>query len=159
MGFFLLALFIFWLIVEITTLSYVAGLLGSALDAVVVLLLISLVGAWLTKRAGLGAGRRIREAQRQGRTPSGELIGGFLVLVAGVLLVAPGFVSGALGLLLLLPPVRAGVRALLVRRFRDRANMVFVKTETRSGRSSRPEVWDVDSWEDPPGSAEIEGPR
>ena len=43
-----------------------------------------------------------------------------LVIFGGALLLTPGFISDLLGLLLLLPPTRAIVRAILVRRFADR---------------------------------------
>jgi UPF0716 protein FxsA len=160
MGLFLLALFILWALAELAALSAVAGAVG-ILDALAILLLISVAGAFLTKRAGFGAARRVRRAQAEGRLPSNELIDGLLIFVAGVLLVVPGFVSGALGLLLLLPPVRIGTRLLVVRRFRGYGEMVVVRT--RDGRrTGASEVLDAESWEDPPeapGQSEIEAPR
>ena len=50
--------------------------------------------------------------------PSKELVDGFLILTAGVLMVTPGFVTDYSGFLLLLPPTRAIVRRLLIGRFR-----------------------------------------
>lgn len=150
MGFFLLALFIAWLLAELAALSWVAELLGSTFDALVLVFLISLVGAWLTKRAGLGAARRIRQARDEGKTPSSELADGTLILAAGALLVVPGFVSGVVGAALLVPPVRAGVRILLLRRFERGSRLVVVSrsSTTTMRRGSAAEVWDVESWED-----------
>lgn len=173
MGLFLLALFILWVAAEWAALAAVAEALGSFLDALVILLLISVAGSMLTKRAGFGAARRVRQAQAEGRAPSGELIDGLLILVAGVMLVVPGFVSGAVGLLLLLPPVRAGVRLLLLRRFRDHGGgLITVRARSRTtGRPDRADgrartrtrdVLDAESWEEPPqspGHTEIEDPR
>ena len=48
-----------------------------------------------------------------------ELVDGFLILVAGVLMVTPGFITDIFGFLLLIPPTRAVVRRLLLRRFRQ----------------------------------------
>lgn len=167
MGFFLLALFIAWLFAEFAALAWVAGLLGSTFDALVLVFLVSLVGAWVTRRAGLGAGRRIRLAAAEGKTPSAELADGALILAAGVLLVVPGFVSGVLGAALLVPPVRAGVRLLAMRRFERRSDLIVVDRGSVTNKGSAAEVWDVESWEDSPDDAgpgpsepgELGGPR
>jgi UPF0716 protein FxsA len=84
----------------------------SALFAVVA---ISVGGLWLVKVAGLSAMKRGMDAVNDGRAPTKELLDGALLLVAGTLLLVPGFVTGVLGLALLLPPVRAVVRPLLLR--------------------------------------------
>ena len=61
---------------------------------------------------------------------------GALVLFGGALLLTPGFLSDILGLVLLLPPTRALVRAVLVRRFADRmvASMTAPRGARRPGR-------------------------
>jgi len=102
---------------------YVAVMVGhaiGALNTIGLLLLLSLVGIWLTKYAGLSVISRIRRQLEQGRMPTNELIDGLLVLIAGLLLFVPGFVTGALGLVLLFPPTRTLVRANLKRRFQGR---------------------------------------
>jgi UPF0716 protein FxsA len=103
-------------LVEIYVIIQVAHAIG-ALDTIALLILLSLGGAWLTKYAGFKVLRSLRAQLEAGRTPARELIDGVLVLSAGVLLVVPGFVTGAVGLLLLFPPSRAVVRAYLRRRF------------------------------------------
>ena len=77
------------------------------LNTVGLLILSSVVGAWLMKREGLGVVRRMQVAVSQGRVPGQELVDAFLILLGGALMVAPGFLTDALGMLLLLPPVRA----------------------------------------------------
>ncbi len=94
-----------------------------------------LIGVWWTiallvadavlgSRGGRGAGRRawggVNEARDAGRLPAREVMDGALVLFGGALLLTPGFLSDILGVLLLLPPTRALVRAVLVRRFAGR---------------------------------------
>jgi UPF0716 protein FxsA len=81
----------------------------------VLLLAVSLAGAWLVKQEGFGVLRRAQARLDAGRLPGNELIDGILILCAGALLLAPGFITDALGILLLLPPVRAGIRILVVR--------------------------------------------
>jgi UPF0716 protein FxsA len=102
---------------------YVAVMVGhaiGALNTIGLLVLLSLVGVWLTKHAGLSVISRIRRQLDAGRMPTNELIDGLLVLIGGLLLFVPGFVTGALGLLLLFPPTRLVVRGNLKRRFQGR---------------------------------------
>jgi UPF0716 protein FxsA len=82
--------------------------------------LISFTGAWLMKREGLTTWRRAQRQVDAGVVPGKELVDGALIVLAGALLVAPGFITDALGLLLLLPPVRAGVRSFSRRRLQRR---------------------------------------
>jgi UPF0716 protein FxsA len=79
-----------------------------------ILILVSLVGAAIVKRQGTGALTRIRASLARGELPSTHLADGGLILLAGALLLVPGFVTDAIGLLLLLPPVRAVVRRLVL---------------------------------------------
>lgn len=132
--------------IELIVLVQVAGEIGF-LDTVGLLILVSLVGAWLAKRAGAGAVQRIRRAVNAGETPDREVVDGALILLAGVLLILPGFVSDAVGIALLLPPVRAGARTLVLRRLARGQRVAFVSG--RSGTTTtQANVWDVDSWED-----------
>jgi UPF0716 protein FxsA len=102
--------------VEIYVFVQVATWIG-VLDAMGLLLLISLVGVCIVWRQGASAWRRIRNDLATGKVPGAALIDGGLIFLAGVLLIIPGYVSDACGLLLLVPPVRAGVRGMLRRRY------------------------------------------
>ena len=122
-------------VVEISVIIQVGQWIGF-LNTVGLLLLVSLLGAWLVKRQGLGVMARIREQRSAGRIPT-EAFDGALILVAGVLLVIPGFVTDALGLLLLLPPVRAVVRRFVSRRVLREVEMVRAKQWTRAEPRTR----------------------
>jgi UPF0716 protein FxsA len=104
-----------WVIVE------TADRLGVA-STLALLILVSVAGAALLRQQGSAAWRRLQEALERGEMPSRELVDGALVLVGGVLLLTPGFVTDAVGLTLLLPPTRAVTkrlaRAILARRVR-----------------------------------------
>jgi len=117
----LVALFILMPIAEIWTAIQVAHQIGG-LATVALLLLMSLSGPWLVRRAGTGVWRRARQRLDEGEVPGREAIDGVLLLLAGVLLTVPGFITGVAGILLLLPPVRTLVRVLsggwLLRRVR-----------------------------------------
>lgn len=96
---------------------------GEAIGAgatVGILVLVSVVGAWLVKREGLGVLRRARARMRMGEAPGTELTDGVSILFAGALLLTPGFVTDVLGILLLVPPVRAGLRRSAIRAYRRR---------------------------------------
>jgi UPF0716 protein FxsA len=102
--------------------------------ALVALVGISIVGASVVKRQGLRVWRRFTEQVSSGVMPTKEMADGVVLLVAGALLMTPGFITDAVGALLLLPPVRFGLRALLFRRFRRRGSTVtFAGTATYSG--------------------------
>ncbi len=104
-------------LVELYVLIQVGAAIG-ALNTVALLLLMGLVGGWLMKREGLSVVRRVQSQLRSGRVPTTEVVDGFLILFGGALMLTPGFLSDGLGLALLLPPVRALVRAGLARRLR-----------------------------------------
>jgi UPF0716 protein FxsA len=74
----------------------------------------------LARSQGRTAWRRFNEALQSGRPPAREVLDGALVLFGGALLLTPGFLTDILGIALLLPPSRAVVRAVLVRRFASR---------------------------------------
>ncbi len=83
----------------------------------------SLLGAWLARREGLRVLRAWQRAIAEGRMPEEGLISAGLVLAGGVLLVTPGVITDAAGLALLVPPVRrftaAGVRWWIRRKIGD----------------------------------------
>ena len=90
------------------------------LPTVLVLLLDSIVGGLLLRAQGRGAWRRFVEALRTGRLPSRELADGLLIVVGSALLLTPGFLTDAAGLVLLIPPTRALVRRGLERTIASR---------------------------------------
>ncbi|MFJ9707370.1 MULTISPECIES: FxsA family membrane protein [unclassified Streptomyces] len=102
-----------WLVLEIWLLTVVAGAAGGM---TVFLLLVAgfVAGSVVIKRAGRRAFRSLNEAIQRGGSP--ERGGGNgLMMLGGLLLMIPGLVSDALGLLLLLPPVQKAVSRLTER--------------------------------------------
>lgn len=79
-------------------------------------LLTGAAGAWLARRQGLRCWHDIRSQMARGQIPADPLCDAVLILVAGVLLIAPGVLTDLAGILLLLPPVRQRVRPWLMRR-------------------------------------------
>lgn len=99
-----------------------------ALNTIGLLILVSATGAWLVKREGLAVLRRAQDRIRAGGVPAKELIDGVLILFAGALLLTPGFLTDVVGVLLLLPPVRAGLRASTTNQLRRRVTRRRVVT-------------------------------
>lgn len=77
-----------------------------ALVTIVLVFLSSALGLTLLRIQGFGALTRIRQEMDKGRVPGRELAHGFMIVVAGMLLIIPGFVTDLIGLLLFIPPVR-----------------------------------------------------
>jgi len=153
MALLLVALFVIAPLVELAVIVQVAGSIG-VLDTIGLLVLVSVVGAWLAKRQGGGVLRRIQASLDRGEMPSTHMVDGGLVLLAGALMIAPGFVSDALAILLLLPPTRALVRRPLLRYVARRGRLTVLSggrdRRWTSAGAGGDDVWDAESWELPP---------
>jgi len=94
------------------------------------LVVVSALGTALVKREGTRVWRDFTAAVARGEEPSRQIIQGACLLVAGVLLLSPGFVTDIVGIVLLLPPTRAVVASVVSRRVHSGVTVV---TSTRSG--------------------------
>lgn len=119
MGALLFVIFILVPIAEIYVLIQIGEAIG-VLPTIALLILDSVLGAALMRSQGRAAWMRLNAALSEGRVPGREVIDGVLVIFGGALLLTPGFLSDVLGVILLLPPTRALVRGLLVRRYAGR---------------------------------------
>jgi UPF0716 family protein affecting phage T7 exclusion len=108
----LLVAFLVVPIVEIYVIIQVGHVIG-AWPTVALLVAESILGAWIVRREGRRAWRALTSTVRQGHLPERELVNAALVLVGGVLLLTPGFVTDVAGFLLVLPFTRPAVRWLL----------------------------------------------
>jgi UPF0716 protein FxsA len=115
----LVALFVVVPLVELYVLIQVGQIIG-VWWTLVLLVADSVLGGMLMRSQGRAAWRRFNEALAAGRVPAREAFDGVLVVLGGALLLAPGFVTDVVGALLLLPPTRAAIRRVLVRRFAAR---------------------------------------
>jgi UPF0716 protein FxsA len=69
-----------------------------------------IAGAALSRWQGLRVYQRIREDARAGRMPADALVDGFLILLAGILLITPGVLTDVFGIAFLIPPIRSLVK-------------------------------------------------
>lgn len=133
-----LLLFVLWPVAELYVAIQVAQAIGVLLT--IVLLIASWpVGVWTVRSQGRAAWRRLTAAIAAGRPPAREVLDGALVLLGGGLLIVPGFITDAVGIVLLAPPIRALMRRVLVRNFQSR----FVVQAARF--TDRRSPYDVDS--------------
>ena len=77
-------------------------------------------GIWLIRQGGLNAVTKLQTAMNQGREPGHTLIDGAATVIAGLVLVVPGFVSDFLALVLLLPWTRDFLLRRMARHFESR---------------------------------------
>jgi UPF0716 protein FxsA len=128
----LVALFILVPIVEI----YVIIQVGQAIGpwwTILLLIADSIFGAWLIRHEGSRAWQALREALDSGRMPARELADGALILIGGTLMLAPGFVTDAFGILMILPFTRPVFRRLLTRVVASRLVIIGPGTAQRPG--------------------------
>lgn len=104
----LFLLFIIIPIIEIAVLMQVGALLG-LWPTIGIVIGSAWLGAKYVRQQGLATMQSVQTKMAQGEMPSSEIVTGMLLLVAGVLLVTPGFVTDIFGLSLLIPAVRAAL--------------------------------------------------
>ncbi|WP_028864128.1 FxsA family protein [Psychromonas aquimarina] len=100
-------------LLEIFVLVKVGGFLG-AWPTVALVIVTALVGSALVRSQGLQLLQQLQERIARGEMPGQQLIEGIMLIITGVLLVTPGFVTDFCGLLLLQPSIRAAIAQLLL---------------------------------------------
>ena len=108
----LIAAFVVVPLVEIWTILQVGRVIGPWWT-IALLVLDSIIGSWIIRREGGRAWAALREAINGGRMPARELADAALILVGGTLMLSPGFVTDAFGILLILPVTRPIARRML----------------------------------------------
>ncbi len=120
---------------------YVIIKVGEAIGLIptlVLLLLDALLGSMLLGQQGRAAWIRFNRALAENRLPHKEVFDGVLIIFGGALLITPGFISDIFGLVLLIPPTRAIVRAIASRLVRRRMAIGGATTIWTMGRTQRP---------------------
>ena len=89
-----------------------------------IVVLTGVLGAWLARREGFRALSHIQEEMLAGRPPTGAVVDGLLILVAGAVLVTPGILTDLFGFALLIPPIRKRIRKRLIERFKKHITII-----------------------------------
>lgn len=135
----LFVLFIAVPLIELVVILQVGDVIG-AWPTVILLVVDSLIGAYLVRREGRRAWEALRTALSDMRWPGDEVAQGGLVLFGGALLLTPGFVTDIAGLLMVLPFTRSGLSKVLRTRLTPPQVRTFQKVRDRqraSGGSDR----------------------
>ena len=102
-------------LIEIALFIQVGGLIG-LWPTLGIVVLTAVLGTWLVRTQGAMAINRIRHTFGELHDPTEPLAHGAMILIAGVLLLTPGFFTDAMGFALLMPPVRTAVFEFLRKR-------------------------------------------
>ena len=137
------------------------------LPTIGLLILVSIVGAWLVRREGTSVIKRVQDQLANAKMPTNELIDGAMIVGGGALMLTPGFLTDIIGVSLLLPPIRALLRPMVAKAVKSRVKVVSPFDGTmgsaqssaggfggfgfgggfgnKSAKSDRGDVFDVDS--------------
>ncbi len=127
----LLIIFIIVPILELAVLFKVGSTIG-VLWTFALIFLTAIIGVNLLRRQGLSTLMRANERMAQGGLPAQELAEGFLLALAGALLLTPGFLTDICGFTLLLPGVRGQMARSVMKRF---AGNIVMGTQTNYTQS------------------------
>ena len=114
MGFVILLAFIAIPLLEIAVFIEVGGFIGLWWTLIIVVGT-AFAGTYMLRRQGLATLRRAQDNMAEGRMPLREVFDGLCLLIAGALLLTPGFVTDLAGALLLIPPIRLLLGRLVAR--------------------------------------------
>jgi len=130
-------------IVEMATFFWVESRIGLGW-ALGLALATAIIGSYLVRRAGISVWARIRGKVNEGQLPGRELSDGAAILVAGAFLISPGFLTDAIGFLLLVPAFREAIHRTVTRRFSNRVTVFTSNFSTTTREPIRGEVIDID---------------
>jgi UPF0716 protein FxsA len=110
LAFTLIPVFEIYLLIE-------AGDAIGSLNTIGLVILSGIVGAWLARVQGLTTMRKIQVSLNNGVMPKDAIIDGLMILIAGVVLLTPGFITDFAGLILLFPVTREILKKSLKSKF------------------------------------------
>ncbi|MCW8996807.1 MAG: FxsA family protein, partial [Psychromonas sp.] len=122
-------------LLEIFVLVKVGSFLG-AWPTVLLVIITALIGSALVRSQGLQLLQQLQQRLAQGEMPGLQLIEGIMLLVTGVLLVTPGFVTDLCGLLLLQPKIRVRIAKLVLANVKLNPNVSMTGHASRSPKDS-----------------------
>lgn len=135
----LFTLFLLIPLVEIYLLIKVGGLIG-AVPTIVLVVFTAVLGAFLLRIQGFSTLSRLRETAARGGIPAIEMLEGAVLLIAGALLLTPGFFTDAIGFACLIPPLRRYVILRLLKRFFQPVSTYQQPPQYSHGHHHRPDV-------------------
>ena len=111
---------------EIYLLLLVGGIIG-AFPTIFLVVFTAALGAWLLRQQGFATFRQFQENLAQGVIPAYEMIEGPIILLGGLLLLTPGFITDILGFACLIPPLRKKIAQYVIENHLIQAGGIFSK--------------------------------
>jgi UPF0716 protein FxsA len=139
----LFVLFLIIPLIEIAILIQIGQVFGVGYTIALVIGTAAL-GAALFRQQGLSTLAKVQMSMQAGELPATELIEGLMLLIAGALLLTPGFFTDVFGFLILIPPLRNKIAKNLLINF-IQSHITTHQTESESGRIIEAEHWESDS--------------
>lgn len=144
-----LLLFIIIPLIELYLIIVVGGAIG-ALWTVLLVILTAVIGVSLLRIQGMSTLARAQKNMAQGQIPAMEMMEGLALAVAGVLLITPGFLTDALGFLVLLPRSRQAIIRYIMTRSSVQTNFVGQSDNRQSTEYYQQKPEEKSSPDDPP---------
>jgi UPF0716 protein FxsA len=127
---------------EIYLLLQVGSFIG-AVPTVVLVIFTAVLGSFLLRQQGFATFRRFQESLAKGEVPAYEIVEGPLILLGGLLLLTPGFITDIMGIVCLIPPLRKKVAQYVIEHYMIQTGSfgetVTTKTNVLEGEFRREE--------------------
>jgi len=107
--------------VELMLLIKIGARIGAG-NTIFIIILTGILGAYLARLQGFLVLRKIQDDLNRGIMPNTEVIDGLMILVGGIVLLTPGFITDVFGFILLIPWTRSIVKKWFIRKFEDSIN-------------------------------------
>lgn len=128
-------------LLEIAVFIMVGGAIG-ILPTVLLTVATAVAGSLMLRQQGLSLIMRMQSELDSGRVPADDIMHGAMIVLASILLLIPGFVTDAVGLLLFIPPIRSAIARFIV----ARSNVVIVQNGNLRQGDGRVVDLDEDDW-------------
>ncbi|MDA7448307.1 FxsA family protein [Candidatus Pseudothioglobus singularis] len=148
----LFPIFVVVTLAEIYVLVSVGQAIGG-LSTVLLVVITAFIGSSLLRQQGWSTIAKAQQSMSEGRTPAMEMMEGVVILVSGILLLTPGFLTDALGLLGLMPWSRSYfinhfLEKNAERVFKQRNSVFINRTNSSEKKSNKDDAIEGEFWED-----------
>ena len=148
----LFPIFVVVTLAEIYVLVSVGQAIGG-LSTVLLVVITAFIGTSLLRQQGWSTMAKAQQSMAEGRTPAMEMLEGVVILVSGILLLTPGFLTDGLGLLGLMPWSRYYfinhfLEKNAERVFKSRNSVFINRSGTTDSKSKKDETIEGEFWED-----------
>ena len=148
----LFPIFVVVTLAEIYVLVSVGQAIGG-LSTVLLVIITAFIGSSLLRQQGWSTMAKAQQSMAEGRTPAFEMMEGVVILVSGVLLLTPGFLTDGLGLLGLMPWSRSYfinhfLEKNAERVFRSRSSVFIHRSGQKDTKNKKDETIEGEFWED-----------